>query len=344
MTNASVNVCASLLAGVVLSGAFVSVAKANDFEAYGSFEPYASAGGFEAYSYGGNSFEPYTTSGNSFESYAGNSFESYAGNSFEAYGGNSFEAYASNSFEPYTNSFEPYTNNFEPYTTSYATNYATPSYSYASAPSYSSASFGISVGSPQLASYATRGYNSNVGSSYTPQYVSVPTQHRNTSSSCSAPNTCNTTISKPTTITNSGNTTVYSQPAVRTIAQHSTQYVAPIVQHVPVYTVPTPVRTASIPLSSIPYTGLDLGAFGSSIYWVGLAAFSLAAAYLILHFAPLAFAKREVEVTEVVVREEQKEEMFRSVLNLPTAIANPVRDRMEIHAHEGMPRITIARA
>jgi hypothetical protein len=49
---------------------------------------------------------------------------------------------------------------------------------------------------------------------------------------------------------------------------------------------------AFIYLSQVPYTGLDLGPIGTVIYWLGLIAWSIAAAYLILFTAiPFAFRK-----------------------------------------------------
>lgn len=48
----------------------------------------------------------------------------------------------------------------------------------------------------------------------------------------------------------------------------------------PVISNPTPY----VSLSQIPYTGLDFGALGNSIYWLALVAFAGAAAYLVLYF------------------------------------------------------------
>lgn len=47
-------------------------------------------------------------------------------------------------------------------------------------------------------------------------------------------------------------------------------------------------------LSQIPYTGLDLGTFGTILYWVGLIGWSIALAYLVL-FGVLPYAKRKLQ-------------------------------------------------
>lgn len=66
--------------------------------------------------------------------------------------------------------------------------------------------------------------------------------------------------------------TVYGQGGTATC--QTTSYYAPIVQ------TPTPY----VSLSQIPYTGFDFGTVGNAIYWLALAAFAGAAAYLVLYF------------------------------------------------------------
>ena len=65
--------------------------------------------------------------------------------------------------------------------------------------------------------------------------------------------------------------------------------VTPVATKPPYYPVqyvfpPAPPPAPSVSLSQIPYTGLDLGAFGSAAYWLGLVAFAGASAYLLLYY------------------------------------------------------------
>jgi hypothetical protein len=75
-------------------------------------------------------------------------------------------------------------------------------------------------------------------------------------------------------------------------------------------------------LSQIPYTGLDLGPIGTTLYWLALIAWSLALAYLLL-FGAAPFAARKVrnfayQVSEVVNApvfvEDEKEETLPALL------------------------------
>ena len=86
---------------------------------------------------------------------------------------------------------------------------------------------------------------------------------------------------------------------------------------------PTTQPLAYLYLSQIPYTGLDLGTWGTALYWLGLVAWSLALAYLVLFGAvPLAAGRFRTFGTRVS-----------EVLNAPPAPrAEPMRETAPAHA------------
>jgi hypothetical protein len=70
----------------------------------------------------------------------------------------------------------------------------------------------------------------------------------------------------------------------------------PNVVYVDTYTPPvTPVlytpRANHVALAAIPYTGLDLGSTGDSIYWGAIVAFAGSMLYLLVYFKRNAFGK-----------------------------------------------------
>jgi hypothetical protein len=79
--------------------------------------------------------------------------------------------------------------------------------------------------------------------------------------------------------------TVYGQNGQTSNCQ--TTFYAPA--YTPTYVAPA---TPYVSLSQIPYTGFDLGPVGDAMYWAALAAFALAAGYLMIYFrgGALAFA------------------------------------------------------
>ena len=118
----------------------------------------------------------------------------------------------------------------------------------------------------------------------------------------------------------------------------------------------------SVSLSQIPYTGYDFGPFGNALYWLALAAFAVAGAYLLVYFQGGAMtflgstfghgshgteahaAPAPIAQTVPVSAPTQYES--RSVFaSLPAAAENSTKDSMKI-AHEGgtIPRIVISRA
>lgn len=78
---------------------------------------------------------------------------------------------------------------------------------------------------------------------------------------------------------------------------------------------------ASVYLSQIPYTGLDLGPIGTALYWLTLVAWSLAAAYLIL-FGAMPYAMRRVKAFGGNVQEALNAEAH--VAPEPEALSEPV--------------------
>ncbi|MBI2613021.1 hypothetical protein HYW59_04435 [Candidatus Kaiserbacteria bacterium] len=130
-----------------------------------------------------------------------------------------------------------------------------------------------------------------------------------------------------------------------------------------------------VSLSQIPYTGFDLGTFGNAIYWIGLLAFALSGAYLILYYrggaakfassiglvgsrrivpvraerAPVMFSNRQLPATSFQLSGTKMREtrMAREIENLPVA-------RTEVSPKDSMtfasssngdaPRIVVSRS
>lgn len=141
-------------------------------------------------------------------------------------------------------------------------------------------------------SYSSSGYST--GSYYTaptPVYqtpVVYNTPSNTTSNTCTN-NSCNNTITNPAPVINN----VVTYPPAQTYVPPVTQYCAsgyygtypncylnqqPIVYQTPVaYNTATPYVT----LTQVPYTGLDLGFWGSIAYWGAMVLFALVVAYLV---------------------------------------------------------------
>ncbi|MDE1924589.1 MAG: hypothetical protein KGH79_00185 [Patescibacteria group bacterium] len=125
-----------------------------------------------------------------------------------------------------------------------------------------------------------------LGSSYLPSNTNVNTNVIDNGNSCTAINSCNTTVSSPTTVT------TVTNPAPQPVIYNN----PPVVYNNPTpvcntcgcigYPVcPQPIAYNSTPyvsLSAVPYTGLDLGFWGTIAYWGFLILWCLAAAYLIV--------------------------------------------------------------
>ncbi len=74
---------------------------------------------------------------------------------------------------------------------------------------------------------------------------------------------------------------VVTMPAAQNGAQYSPPCSCTPPQPAPVYSYSAPHR---VTLKQIPYTGIDFGIVGDVMYWLGLIAFALASAYLILYY------------------------------------------------------------
>lgn len=177
-------------------------------------------------------------------------------------------------------------------------NYGTPSFgggSFGSMPlSFGGGSWGVPSGN-----------SSAVSSVYAPSTLYAPTtidDHTYApilTNTCTAVNSCNTSyddhsvFNAPTTITTTNPAPViinnstpnysYPQPVYtpqyQYQSQYQQQYQAPVA-----YNYPPSYQYAAAPyvsLSAVPYTGLDLGPVGTTLYWSFLVLWSLAAAYLI---------------------------------------------------------------
>jgi hypothetical protein len=177
-----------------------------------------------------------------------------------------------------------------------------PTYVDQATPSYSS---GYSTSGYLASSFVGSGYltgSSFVGPSFIPSIPVAPSNsntnvNTNTNvvdngNSCTAVNSCNTnnntSINAPTTVTTVTNPApvqpiVYNNPPVvynnpPVVYNNPTLYSPP-----PAY--PRPIaynNTPYVSLSAVPYTGLDLGFWGTIAYWSFLVLWCLAAAYLIV--------------------------------------------------------------
>jgi hypothetical protein len=185
--------------------------------------------------------------------------------------------------------------------------YTTPAsndYGY-STPSYSTGSSGYSTGGYSTGGYSTGGYSTGGGymvggyptAHYATPVVSTPsntniyapsTNNTCTNNSCNSDDHSVVNIQNPAPVINNNNVIAnYAQPVAT-----QTQYCAngysgtypncyraqPIVYQQP------PVaynNTPYVSLSQVPYTGLDLGFWGSIAYWGAFVLFALFAAYLI---------------------------------------------------------------
>jgi len=267
--------------------------------------------------------------------------------------------------EPVDYSEPIYSSNDYGYSSGYG--YSTPTY-YSSTPSYSSYAYST----PGLGS----GYSSNIyttpgtgystsGKTQTPVVYNTPTQ----TSVAGQPIVINNNNNNTNTNTNNNSAPVTQ--VVNTQPQHIVDYVYPTT---PTYTTyRTPIVAAAMPavsLSQIPYTGFDFGPVGDAIYWMGLLAFAVAAAYLLVYYRggafalasaliggrsniqPVQFTEADTE-TEIVTEAPVVEKVpvtntrIASVIsNLPTAAERHVTSDAMIVSHSKngeVPRIVITR-
>lgn len=166
---------------------------------------------------------------------------------------------------------------------------ATPDVGWTATPAYSS------TGSYDYGTYS--GYSYGGGSSYSggTYYPSTtygsrtyypttyyPTTYTPTTHTTPTPSTNNYCVN------NSCNTTISNNPGAQTQVVYTSGYVQPYVSSY-VTTQPyvavgqyVPNGNPYVTLSAVPYTGLDLGPYGTVIYWSLLILFSLFAAYLLI--------------------------------------------------------------
>jgi len=198
--------------------------------------------------------------------------QAHAADMFDSGGYDYIDTYTPDtSYAPSSGGYD-YIDTYTPDTSGY-TSYGTPTYDTSSyGGSYlSGSSFGGYGGS--FLQPAAVGGNTNVSSS-----VFAPTN------TCTAPNTCNTSyddhsiFNAPTTVTIAGGGS-NSYPVYTPVYTPSYQPVyQPTYQQPIVYNQPAPY----VALSAVPYTGLDLGPWGTAAYWGFLILWCLGAAYLIV--------------------------------------------------------------
>jgi len=243
--------------------------------------------------------------------------------------------------------------------------YSTPGYG-----SYAYSTPGLGGGySSNIYSTPGYGYTTPV-KTQTPVGYNTPTQTQvQTQTSSGQPIVINNNNNNVNTNTNN-NTAPVAQVAT-TPVQHVVDYVYPTT---PTYTTyRTPIVAAAMPavsLSQIPYTGFDFGPVGDAIYWMGLLAFAVAAAYLLVYYRggafalasaliggrsniqPVQFTEADTE-TEIVTEAPVVEKVpvtntrIASVIsNLPTAAERHVTSDAMIVSHSKngeVPRIVITR-
>lgn len=187
-------------------------------------------------------------------------------------------------------------------TTSSSYDYSYPDQTSYATPSYSTGGYGTTGYS--TGGYSTGGYMTGGGYSTpvysTPSNIYAPTNTTvtdNTTTNTCTGNSCNTNITNPAPVINNNNVVAnYSQPVApnnNAFANYTQQYCQSgysgtypncyINQQPIVYQQP-PVaynNTPYVSLTQVPYTGLDLGFWGSIAYWGAFVFFALFAAYLI---------------------------------------------------------------
>ena len=189
-------------------------------------------------------------------------------------------------------------------------NYSTPSYDYsggnASTPSYdySGGNPSYSTGGYTTGGYSTGGYSTGGGymigggggysvpvasSGYSNTYAPTTVTTNTNNNSCTG-NSCNTNITNPAPVINNNNVVAnYAQPVATSYPTqqycqngYSGTYPNCYYNQPQVYQQPVAYRsTPYVSLSQVPYTGLDLGFWGSIAYWGAFVLFALFAAYLI---------------------------------------------------------------
>lgn len=253
---------ASLLVAASLF-AFISAPLAHAQYDGGDFGSYGDYGGgdFGSYdgSYGGGCGDctapSYSYAPDTSYSYTPDTTYSYTPDTAYSYTPDTTYSYTPDASYSYTpDSYDYSTPSYDYYTPSYSSyDYSTPAYS--SYPSYSYAPY---------ASYSYPTYHTYSYPSYAPSNNTLIT---NTNT--------NTNVN---TNTNINNVNTVSNPSYPVAAP--TYY--PVYMPTPTYTPPVAVATNPyVTLSAVPYTGLDLGPWGTALYWGFLILWCLFAAYLL---------------------------------------------------------------
>ena len=314
---------ASLFA--VSAFAFAGVARADDFnysepyvgnsEAYANFsEPYTSN---YSQSYA-NYSEPYIQ--NYSQPYVSNNYSEPYSNYSEPYASNYSEPYANLNIDPnagtidmnastidvnassidtYASSID--TNASSIYSTSYNV-YSIPTYDYGYNSYGNSLAYGVGYGLCYAAmSYPYYTYQNYPVVASAPSNTSVysPTSIVAPTNTCTASNSCNdnSVFNAPSTVITQP-AAAYVAPVTYATPQYNVQAYVPSYSYSSpsyVYTNPAPYYAPVNPvvnpspyvaLTQIPYTGFDFGPFGNAMYWIVLAGFAIAGAYLLVYYLP----------------------------------------------------------
>jgi len=185
---------------------------------------------------------------------------------------------------------------YSTYSPSYDNGYSTPSYSTGgySTGGYSTGGF---LTSPTLiaSGYPTANFSTPIfpapiatpvistpsNSTVTVTAPTTVTDNTCTGNSCNSDDHSVVNIQNPAPVINNNNVVAnYAQPVAQSYPTYPTQQYR---QPIPVYQQPPMAynNTPYVSLSQVPYTGLDLGFWGSIVYWGAFILFALFAAYLI---------------------------------------------------------------
>ena len=192
-----------------------------------------------------------------------------------------------------------------------------------------------------------------IGAGYQTGMTNLTWSSSGATSAYISPNVGTVNVNGTTNIYSYGNT-VYSLTVTGpggTYTCRTQSYIAPVAPIAPY-----------VSLSQIPYTGFDFGPFGNALYWMGLLAFAVAGAYLVVYYQggalalagnmlggrTVSYAETTTETipahTEVEVAHEVSHEAPVAHFNLPTMSAASTKDSMTVaHTADGVPRIIITR-
>jgi hypothetical protein len=275
---------------------FVQKAHAQD---YGG-STYDDYGG--GYDYGGGS---YNYSGGYDYGYNGGCCDygsSYGGSTYDT--PTSFSNYGGSTYDDYTyggSTYDDYVYGGSTYDSGYT---YTPD-SYSSGSSFSlGGGYGGYGGYSYGGGYSYPSWGGYGGGGYTNVNTNTNTNYQYTYSNCVGTNNCNTVN---TTVNNPSPTVTYTSPSYSyptySYPSYTTAYTNPIAI--------TGTTNPYVSLSAIPYTGLELGFWGTIAYWGFLILWCLFVAYLIVvkrvqnKFVAFLFGEKEVQVAHTHVEPAQ---------------------------------------